>query len=424
MPVRSFPPVPLDTELRFGSHLFINPEDTALPMRRHVATLRKAGFRLIRLFLPWSQLEPRPGEWKWSPYAEVFDEAQAQGMAIVATLMSVSPPGHLGMTWGIQDVADLDDTVFFERSLDHVRTVVNRFKQHPALDSWILWNEPSRALRPDQPTTWRAFQRYLKRLYHGDIAAYNQAHFQPSGSFEEIRPHTSAAYETGFASHRDKVEWLSFTVENLQEKIEAIAGQIRELDPVHPIHVNPHRVSQCLSDLGQSIWRQAELTDFIGCSAHPAWHSVRFPRDRYGDSIAMFADLARSATQAVNRYFWVTELQGGTTLLSAFEPLAPTPAEARTWLWQCVAAGAKAVIYWCANARTDGYEAGEWDLLDCEGHASPRLVEIGQTIEQIDSHRALLSEAHPVAPDVGILVSEESQTLDLADGNGNDPGKA
>lgn len=411
----------LDRSVRFGSHLFVNPEDGPQWLRERIKVLAEAEFRLIRLFLPWGQLEPRPGMWQWSPFDEIFDEAAARGMKIVATLMSVSPPGWAGFTGGLQDVADLDDEVFFIRSLAHVQSVVRHFKDHPALDSWILWNEPCREIRPDQPNAVRAFQRYLKKAYAGDIDAYNAVHYRPAAAFELIDPLGKGAYETGFGSHRAKIEWLEFTVENLQEKLEAIAREVRRFDAGHPIHVNPHRVSQCLAEAGQSIWREADIVDFVGCSAHPAWHSVRFPRQRYADSVAMFADLMRSATKAPDGYFWTTELQGGTTLLSAFESLAPTPAEARVWLWQSVAAGAKAVVYWCANARTDGYEAGEWDLLDFNGKASPRLEAIARTIRDLAPHRPWLDAATPPQPEIGIVVSEESMVLDLVEGHGEDP---
>lgn len=416
-------PIPpaLDHSLRFGSHLFVNPEDRPELLRARIRVLAEAEFRLIRLFLPWGQIEPQPGVFQWSPFDEIFDEAAARNMKIVVTLMSVSPPGWAGLTGGLQDVADLDDEAFFARSLDHVRTVVTHFKDHPALDSWILWNEPCREIRPDQPNAVRAFQRFLQQTYQGDIAAYNATHYRPASSFDQIHPRGQGAYETGFGSHRAKVEWLEFTVANLQEKLQAIAGVVRSLDRRHPIHVNPHRISQCLADAGQSIWREADIVDFMGCSAHPPWHSVRFPRHRYADSVAMFADLMRSATRAPEGYFWVTELQGGGTLMSAFESLAPTPSEARVWLWQSIAAGAKAVIYWCANGRTEGYEAGEWDLLDFRGHASPRLRAITETIRSLTPHLPQLARATAPQADVGIIISEESQSLDWVEGHGDDP---
>jgi hypothetical protein len=420
-PSPAFPPPSLDRSIRFGSHLFVNPEDRPEWLRGRIKVLAEAEFRLIRLFLPWGQVEPRPGVWQWSPFDEIFDEAAARGMKIVVTLMSVSPPGWAGLTGGLQDVADLDDEAFFTRSLAHVQTVVTHFKDHPALDSWILWNEPCREIRPDQPNAIRAFQRFLRKSHGGNIEAYNATHYRPAASFDQIAPGGGGAYETGFGSHRAKVEWLEFTVENLQEKLEAIAREVRRLDACHPIHVNPHRISQCLADAGQSIWREADTVDFLGCSAHPAWHSVRFPRHRYADSVAMFADLMRSATRAPQGYFWVTELQGGGTLLSAFESLAPTPAEARVWLWQSIAAGAKAVIYWCANGRTDGYEAGEWDLLDFRGEASPRLRMITETIRSLTPHLPLLARASIPQADIGIIISEESLVLDLVEGLGDDP---
>lgn len=409
----------LDRSIRFGSQLFVNPEDTPETLRPCIAMLAKSGFTLIRLFLPWNQLEPRPGEYRWSPFDEVFDEAHASGIKIVATLMSCSPPGWMGLTNGLQEVANLDEPEFFAQSLGHLRAVVEHYRGHPALDSWILWNEPSRRLRPSHPATMQAFREFLERRYGGDLAAYSATHYQPAESFAAIK--VPPLDEGGFTSHRAKVEWLTFTMDNLRQKLAAMAAEVRRLDPLHPIHVNPHRVSQCLADDGQSIWQEASLVDFMGCSAHPAWHSVRFPRHRYPDSIAMYADMMRSCTPQPDGYFWVTELQGGTTLMSSFEPLLASPGETRVWLWEGIAAGAKAVVYWCAHGRTDGYEAGEWDLLDHYGQPSPQLMAISETIRQLTPHLPRLALASRPPADVGIIVSEASMMLDLVEGTDDNP---
>jgi len=404
----------LDRSLRFGSQLFVNPEDTIETLRPPLATLAEAGFTVIRIFIPWSYLERQEGTYTWDPFDELFDEALKWNMRLVPTLMANSPPQWMRQTNGIQETANMDDTAFFSKALDHVQHVVERWKEHPALDSWILWNEPGRKLSPTCPMASREFRNFIRGQYNNDIEAYNRLHFRHAASFDEIE--TPQLDQSGFVSHRMKVEWLEFSVANLQQKLTAIGEAVRRIDPVHPIHVNPHRLAECSADMGQSIWRQAEIVDFLGCSSHPAWHSIRFPRDRYADSIAMFADLIRSATLAEDSYFWVTELQGGTTLMSGSEYLIPSPAEARLWLWQCIAAGAKAVVYWCAHGRTEGFEAGEWDLLDLRGRPTPQLEAISSTVRDIGPWRPLLDRATPPRPDVGIIICEPGMLLDLAEG--------
>jgi beta-galactosidase len=411
----------VDSTLRFGSHLFVNPEDTPETMRFCVGVLDNAGFKLIRLFVSWSLVQREPDNFSWRPITDIFDEAHNRGMKIVATLMSGSPPGWMKLTRGVHDSADLDDPGFSERSIEHVRTVVHKFRDHPALDSWILWNEPARQISTNNKYARKNFQKFIAARYGSDVAAYNAEHYVPITSFEEADPGNIATGEIAFVSHRTKVEWIAFTLHDLQEKLSELAREVRALDGVHPIHVNPHQLAKCMAEGGQSIWQEAEVVDFMGCSAHAAWHSVRFPRARYGTSIALFADLTRSATLHPDGHFWVTELQAGTTLMSGFVPLAASPQEARVWLWQAVAAGAKAVVYWCAHARTDGYEAGEWDLFDFHDRPTPRLETIGRTIRDIQPHLPLFSKATAPRPDVGILVSEAAHILDLVEGSGEDP---
>jgi beta-galactosidase len=401
--------------------LFVNPDDSPMLLLDGLAVLHDAGLQLVRLFLDWNRIEPREGVLQWSPYQEIFDEAAARDMKVVPTLTATYPPGWMNLTHGLQDCANLDDPQVMERSLAHVRAVVKRFRDHPALDSWILWNEPGRTPQLESPQVLAALQTALEQRYE-TVEAYNACHFRPVRAFRDILLSAEDLRRTGFVSHRIKCEWLDFSVENLQHKLAMLAREVRGLDPEHPIHVNPHRVSQCLADKGQSLWRQAGVVDFMGCSSHPAWHSVRFRREHYGHSVAMFADLARSASRAPDHYFWVTELQGGSTILSAFEPLTCRKGESRLWLWESLAAGAKAVVYWCSNARTDGYEAGEWDLLDSSGRPTPQLEEISDVWKTLAPWRDLLAAARPSPADVGILISEESNRLDLVEGTDNSPG--
>ncbi|MBC2600340.1 beta-galactosidase [Puniceicoccus vermicola] len=409
--------IKLDRELRFGSHLFVNPEDTVEELKPRMEALASAGFTLIRLFMVWDLIEPKSKQYKWTIFDQLFDLSAQMGFKLVPTLMSVSPPGWMRKTYGIQEVADLDDPDFFAQAIDFTEQVVNRYKDHPSLDSWILWNEPGRSPETTSPHVLKAYQAFLEASY-GKIEHYNSNNFQQVESFHEI---AIPKVLDGFITYQGRIDWLRFCVENLHSHIQAIAQKVVDLDPNHPIHINPHRISQCLADVGQSLWKNAEAVDFMGCSAHPSWHSTRYPRERYGDSIALFADITRSATEAPDQYFWVTELQGGTTLMSANVALHPSPDETAEWLMQCVASSTKAVIYWCTNARNNGFEAGEWDLLNYDGEPTKQLKSIEWIIKNLYPYMGLLAEAKPPKADMLILVSEEAAMLDLVEGTSEAP---
>lgn len=411
-----------NTVLRIGSQLLINEEDTPQQVRDWVLQMSENGLKVIRLFMVWGQLEPRAGEWTFDKYDACFEQASMSGLTVVPTLMSGSPPGWMRLTNSMQDLADLDDPSYKERAADYIANVVKRYRDHPALDSWVLWNEPT--LQPGQGIHGRSsYIRYLRQVF-GSIDGYNAIGYKKFDSFEQMEQEENTAAAKGqlpFRSYAEQLGKVRFAVHNLSGQLRWISEQVRRYDALHPLHVNPHNVQRELQSKGQSVWSEAEQADFLGCSAHPMWHSIRFPEQRWGQSIAFFADLMKSATLHPEGLFWVTELQGGTTLFSAHAPYTPSAATIKQWIWEGLGAGAKAVVFWSFNSRSVGYEGGEWALLNQLGEPSPRLLAARKAAELLQRHSELLARTGPEAPRAIVLYSEASCALGEAEGSGTDP---
>lgn len=395
--------------VQIGSQLFINATDSSQRVKQLVKRMHDYGLTLIRLFLLWDQLEPEEGIWDFSRYDACFDAAQHYKMKVVPTLMAVSPPGWMRLTRGPQSIADLDDPVFWQgRAGNYVRTVVEHYACHPALHSWILWNEPGRALA-DTPHSRLAFQRLLNEKYHGRIDHLNALYYEQLDNFLQLRP--VSLYGAAFESYPQRLDALWAAVDNLDEKLRDLKEWVREKDTVHPIHINPHNVGQNQLPIGQSIWHQAKYVDFLGCSAHIPWHSQRFPKNRKAHSVALYADMMKSATPHPEGLFWVTELQGGPTWFSSPVTSSPTGTEITFWLWEAIGSGARAVLFWCFNSRENGDEAGEWSLLNLLDGPSERLLAVGKVSELLWRYRTLFDNTAPVQPQVLLLDSQSTHAL-------------
>ena len=404
---------------RIGSQLYVNRDDTPEQVRRWVAQMADAGLSLVRLFLLWDHLEPRRGQWTWESYDAAFDEAAGRGLGVVPTLMSVSPPGWMRLTGNSQSVADLEDPEFLARSEDYIRRVVGRYGAHPALHSWIVWNEASRGV-PRNERTLARYREFQAARHGGDIARYNRRVYGQCESFADLERGPTGGELAGFSGYAARLDWMHFAVDEMIGHLARIRDIIRELDTTHPIHVNPHAVTRCMAGAGQSIWREGRTLDFLGCSAHPVWHSTRFPRARWPRSIGLFADLMRGAGRHPDDLFWVSELQGGPTFFSGQLIDCPDEADIRAWLWESLGSGAGAVVYWCFNARTDGGEAGEWSLLAQNGRPSRRLRATTAVIKRLARHQDVFAQARPGPQPIKLLYSEESALLANVEGSGSD----
>lgn len=395
-----------------GSQLFINSDDTPEKVKRWVKIMAENELTMIRLFMVWDQLEPREGEWSFHNYDACFEAAAQNRMIVVPTLMSVSPPGWMKITGGPQSIGPLENSSFWERSLESVEKIVKRYAKDPALNSWILWNEPDYE-PPRSEDTLVHYRSYLEKSYGRDLKALNAHRYQPVSSFKDISFDVLGSNEQAFSSHGEKVDWIRFCEAFLLDRITQIRDRVRKYDTIHPCHLNPHNLGR--NNLGQNPWAEAEIVDFLGCSSHPPWHSLRYGEERLTDSIAFFGDFIRGASP--HRH-WVSELQGGPTVNSALHPSCPTPADITLWLTESFATGAEATLFWCFNTRNDGFEAGEWGLLGPHDRQTPRLEAVRDFGKLVSKHRSFLEELKAPEPDAWILVSEDTLRLGWVEGLG------
>ncbi len=401
----------LSSEILIGSELFLNDGDTPEQIGKWVRQMKESRLQAIRLFVIWEQVEPKENQWDFTKYDAVFSESERCGMKVIPTFMSVNPPKWMKKygLYGFQ--GDLDNPEYHRYSSRYIETVTRRYFTSPALHSWILWNEPTRQIQI-APSSIREFQIYLGEKY-GDGSQ------KAAGILEELeqQDETSAGDVCAGKSLRFSHEWALFSVWNMKKQLQAIRDTIKAIDPLHPVHVNPHMTGYNHMMEGQSPWMEGEVTDFMGCSVHPVWHSTRFPRDRIHQSVAFFCDLIKSCTKAPNQYYWVTEMQGGPTIISGQYPSSPSKSDIKRWMWEAVGAGSKGIIFWCFNTRDEGLEAGEWGLLNQLDQPSKRLRQVSEISGILQEHKELFSSAIPQRPDVYVLYSETSMNVAWALGD-------
>ena len=408
----------LDTSVLLGSQYYVNSDDTPEQIRSGIHAMGQAGLKLVRIFLQWTHVEPRQGYWFWDQYDALFDTAAEEGIGVIITLTAIHPPGWMKITFGPQDLGPLEDEKFWAQAANYIREVAARYTNHPAMHSWILNNEPQLSL-PREESVLKRFRRFVSQKYNGEIEQLNRRSFQQLDSFDEL---SFSAGEGGFSAYTGRLNWLEFMAFRMIEVLARIKEIIRATGDTHPVHVNPHGlVSANFIPEGQSIWGEGRLVDFMGCSAHPSWHSTRFLPDRLHQSVAFYADLMRGSTCAPKNYFWVTELQGGTNIYSALTYLGPSGEDLRSWMWESIGAGAKGVVFWCFNYRTSGYEAGEWSLYDQQGRPSRRLKEVTKLAEFLKKHHELFAASAPAQAQVALLYSEANWRLGTVEGQGQDP---
>ena len=405
-------PVEQNIVPRIGTQFFINTDDTIEDCRRHFALMHQNGIRLVRLFILWEHVEPRPEEWHFERYDEIYNLAATYQLKIVSTLTAEDPPHWFESKLYYHHYADLNRLDLKRAAAKYISHVVSRYHQHPAHYAWILMNEPELLINQNAETI-SLFQKWLFNKYK-TIDHLNQKWFSKFSDFHNISialPDTPEYWQC-FSAFTD---WHAFLKDNLVSQLCWIQNEIRKVDSVSPTHINPKGFYGNLSPVGQDYFKEGEVSDILGASIHPAWKFSWFSQEEYGLAFSFCVDLIRSA--AKGKSFWVTELQSGPTVSTGIQPFTPSPEDITAWLWDAFGAGAKAVVYWMWHPRTTGQECGEWGMVSVNHKISKRLAASHKISCLLEKYSDLLSQAKPERPQVAIFYNQAVEVLSLIEGS-------
>lgn len=356
-----------------GAQLFIEPGQSKEEIDNWFALLEKSKLTVCRVNLNEEDMNQFNGTWDYSLYDHVFQSAEKHHVKIFATLFPKFPNYS---EWDIK--LPVSDQQMAALSL-YIQTVVKRYQNSPALYAWILQNEPGVAdnKAPDNAFARMKYEEWKKQQ---PLPVYNNAYRKGDFSYYQFT--------------RDHDTWY----------LNWIASEIRKYDQQHPTHVNNHKIFENLPQYDFPKWRK--FLSSLGASMHPSWHFSYFNRNEYTLALAANCDIIKSGAGPLP--FWVTELQGGNNLYSAYNPFCPTKEEIAQWLWTSIGSGAQGVIFWTLNPRATGYEAGEWAMVNAQNQPSDRLIAASQVSKVIQENKPLFAEAKPVESTISILFNQES----------------
>ena len=397
-----------------GAQIWIEPGQTPEQIDGWFRQLSEAHMPVARIFLMWPDLEPKKDVWDFAQYDEAFRAAEEYHVRIVATLTPSGPPPFLGGDGeqGNSVVGSKADRGF---AADYIERVVIRYRDSPALDTWILMNEPGQAAS-EQPLALIGFRSWLAKRYQV-VDALNRAWGKNFLSFEQVTPEG----EQNSWNKTGAIDRMTFWRGYQTEQLEWLAQQVRMHDAQHPLHLNPHSLVGNLASVSDDLPSWRSFLETLGCSIHPAWHFGLLKRDQYALGVSYVNDLVDGSIEP--KRHWVTELQGGTNIASGIQPMDPTANDVAQWVWTSVGTGADRILFWLLNARSGGGEAGEWSLLDFQQRPSLRLRTASQIAEILETNRGFFDKSKPVRPDVTLVLSLETMTLEDNFAHSDEPGR-
>lgn len=420
----------------YGAVYFRKSNPPQEDWERDYKTAAEDANNIFRHWFLWSAIEVAPGKFDWSEYDRQLDLAAKHGMKTIIAEMTTAAPewafrqyaharfetrdgrkvsSHMGVscvTGGFPGLC-LDNDDFKEIAENWLRELVTRYKDHPGLGGYDIWNEVNygRELCYCEGTMVK-FREWLKNKY-GSLQKLGEAWYRHSyATWEDIQaPREVAPYP-------DTLDWLQFRLENAERLMQWRAEIIREIDP--NCAITAHGIAMSLGNLapgGSDDWRWANHVEVYGYT----WGASRHGNEPWKQYHAV--DLVRSATRG--KPFWHAEAYGGPLWMQPQLPnrpredgRIPIPEDIRLWHMVSMAAGATGFMFLRWRPLLDGPLFGAFGPYGMDGSRTDRSEMSTKIARWVQApEQQALWKSRPVQGDVGILFVPESQMYIYAQQN-------
>jgi len=283
------------------------------------------GMNTFRHWFMWGSVEVAPGKFDWGEYDKQLELAAKNGMkTIVAEVIHSAPEwafrqyahARYETADGLKVVSSirnssatggfpglcLDNDDVKEKAGIFLRELVNRYKDHPGMGGYDIWNECNLNSSAYNycycPATQQKFRGWLKNKY-GDLKTLATAwHRYSYATWEDVVP------PKGGEAYPDNIDWVQFRIDNAYQLMKWRRDIIRKIDTINPI--TAHGVSdkplKYLVDAAHDAWRAASLVDIYGYTAG----SAQEDRILNNSNRWIYTDLTRCASRG--KPFWAAEM--------------------------------------------------------------------------------------------------------------------
>lgn len=402
-------------EEMLGCQIWLEPDDSKERVSALVREASKSGLGWLRCFLIWPWIESAPGRWDFRVFDTLFDAALLNKIKIKATLTANSGPWFLGTPSLLHSHTGFLAADWKGPMEKYIKACVTRYRSHPALGQWILWNEPNGG-GDRTPETLQRWHDWLGKQYENQLDVLNRRWRTGFSSFDDIpfpedlahpaqRGNTWQSYRPWMDDCRFRSFWLA-------SELDWVRSEVRRYDKVTPMCVNPCPFLDNQAANGVDLKRIAETVNVLGASYHPAWHFTYARREYFP---ALMAAGVRKTAAVSSRPVEVTEVQSGNTLNSSTKPCAVEPSELARFYLAGLFSGAQSVTGWLLNARSRDFEAGDWGLLDDGDNPSARSRMMKRLHDVLQKTICLTGALQPAPASAFIAYSLDAQAVEVCD---------
>jgi beta-galactosidase len=415
----------------YGAVYFRKSNPPERDWARDHQTAARMGMNTFRHWFMWGAIEVAPGEYDWRDYDRMMDLAAQNGIRVViAELITDAPEwmfhkypharyrandgsvlnssvGGSSATGGFPGLC-LDNPEVRAAAEKFLTTLVERYRNHPALLGYDLWNENT--YNGGSPAkmycycdaTKRKLREWLRTRYETPQRLGRAWNRYSYASWDDVEP------PPNFGGYSESLDWLQFRIDDAFDLFRWRAGLFRKLDPRHLVVA--HGVAGTLESLPSSAhneWRSSAEVDTWGFT---------FVASRKGDEPwkqFQAVDLVRGGSHG--KPFWHAEAEAGPLWMqpqvigrTREDGRIPDENDVRLWNLVSCAGGATGILYPRWRPLLDGPLFGAFGAFGMDGSVTPRAEMAGKFARWANAHPDIWA-SHPVQGDIGLVFVPESE---------------
>lgn len=409
--------------LPFGCQYYRAPTPLPSEWEKDMKNMKSHGFNTVKLWVCWRSNNPKEGVYDFWDIDCLMDLAEENNLKVILNLIFDSAPAWFMEKYPESVMVTNDGQPLYPMAtacrqmggtpgpcLHHkagirvreefIRKCVERYKGHPALLCWDLWNEPEhtcaikRETKVENLTCYceqsiSEFKVWLEKKY-GTIQQLNRVWGRNYENFQQVEvPRLAQTF-------KDMVDWRLFMTDTITEECRFRIKTTKELDLLHPAMV--HTVT---------------IPFFPQATCGSDDYALAEPCDIFGNSVGSEPlSAAITISAAPGKMVINSEIHavGGSTYA---RPKINKMDDMKRHIFLPLSLGIKGFLFWQYRPERLGMESPAWGLTNLKGESTPWLEaasEINQAL-QMCSEIILHSSRQPAK--VAVLNSQKSQLFDF-----------
>jgi beta-galactosidase len=415
-----------ETYFPFGSQYYRAPSPHNEDWEKDLSKMADLGFNMVKFWVQWRWNNPKEDEFYFDDIDQLMDLSEKYNLKVMLNTIFDVAPAWIYQKYQDASMLTLDGRRIGPQTQPHrqigglgycinhpdvqihffrfQREVVNRYKDHPALEIWNFGSEPELtssmaemrlyADNADKMGDMLCFCNFCKKGFkewlaekYGSINQLNTAWNRNYISFEDVEiPITRNTFN-------DMVDWRLYFVHVLGENVRRRFEVTREIDKgkhllmCHHVFIQGFPITSTAND----PWNVGQYGDLHGFTQMDDPMMIDILRSCAKDKPVISAEMLM--------------LPGYTLDL----PHSIDSNDIKRFIFSGVAGNLKGFIFWQYRPEILGREAPTWGLSHLNGGDTPWLnsyVEVGKVLKK---NASFLLDGQPKNAEVAILYNPENQ---------------